>query len=983
MKIQILNKNIENNVAKRYEVDEAPVATEVKNETLDSATVIVSNQEDKIRVEPYDVVALIDEDGDTIKYMCVDTYAETLTCVNPKIYRYEISLFSETKQLEGIVLPNLKITKVWGETRSIYHYIKQYMDEYCPYIRIGTNASNYSFQPKWDYQWAGTNEHPNLFNKFSDECPEMQWNTPTLREVLNDLMMVKDCIPVLKDGRLDYMDLTETNNKNWENDNHINYVTRSKSSEDYVSELQVKLENVTNKSENVNNLVSRVEYCHLSIPDNEATLTNKNMILKTQYPIYNLKSVTLMFPGHGVVEYSGGSSTHVRKWMGADLMNLTDLNGGDNFSIVYEYQNWITKPILYNSTPPSNFSDWAKYQNYSLYYTRGSNEICNLGNTGKWTVIFTGTWTYYVELATKIMDYFSPVVPYGFDTYYYPKWYNLFFKIEYETLNGCLFRASKGDALEHEKIVIDNQTNSMVDSYAQGFLEYQKANRLGNEQLQINARFDNNEVPIKIGDMYEDCVIYQVQYQYFKNHTEVNALATKNYILREYFTGVKSKIRSWAIASGSEALTRHDLIKYYCEFSWNSHRERYGLTNLSENNIGLYFGSPFTSYTAKPLKTCFVRTTDDDGNDYPADLSYSNGTIRSYYCLDLSSRVVGNSLVFTFQFPDNYWAGQSFHTENDFNGNQPESGDKYIELSDLKVDGNNYGLDSSALCGGGVPMHQHRYTNDNGEFVGGEVIFADDINVIPKIFYTDPQINDNIYFSGDSSTKARDDTFIYQIYQRPRVLEWSFKNDGSVYQPAYSYQQLSAVFNFTKDSQEIFNLSVQFEFSSETNDICFSDQWMKRQKSVNAVNNSNSGYRLLIYSADKYNFRNPNELPKTTPVLSYTAKLEVRELENVNSNLNSVLVIVAYEERLKRSTSDDATQVGINISRNACLYLVDENDKPLLAFRNVPIDNIQAANITGTTNEWWPYYAINFNILRTRSKNIYNSDNHYLITGKI
>ena len=37
---------------------------------------------------------------------------------------------------------------------------------------------------------------------------------------------------------------------------------------------------------------------------------------------------------------------------------------------------------------------------------------------------------------------------------------------------------------------------------------------------------------LAISDMYEDCVVYQAQYQYFSDHVEVNALATKNYILR-------------------------------------------------------------------------------------------------------------------------------------------------------------------------------------------------------------------------------------------------------------------------------------------------------------------------------------------------------------------------------------------------------------------------------------------------------------------
>ena len=138
MTIKILNKNLQTlgnySSARTYEIDEAPVLINNKNETLDSMSVIISNLTEPVDIEPYDLVEISEI---TDRYFCVDTATETLTCVNPKIYRYEISLFSETKQLENTILPNLKITAYYGglSRRNVYEYIKQYMDEYCPKIR--------------------------------------------------------------------------------------------------------------------------------------------------------------------------------------------------------------------------------------------------------------------------------------------------------------------------------------------------------------------------------------------------------------------------------------------------------------------------------------------------------------------------------------------------------------------------------------------------------------------------------------------------------------------------------------------------------------------------------------------------------------------------------------------------------------------------------------------------------------------------------
>ena len=978
MEILILNKNSTHPDSSSgwFQVDEGATYTVCFNETLDSGVVTISNLSERISLEPFDIVYI--RYYNITKMLCVDTYTEIMECVNPKTYKYEIHLFSETKQLENVILPNLKITKVWGQTRSIYYYIT----EYCPYIRVGTDENNYTYQPM--FKWNAADGNLLSLKKFDDiECPEMQWNTPTLREVLNDLMMAADCIPTIVDGNLYFMDLTKTR-IDATNNACINYVTRSRSSEDYISELQVPLVNVTNKSDNANNVVTKVEWCHLNLPDDDATMTTKNIVLKTRYPIYNLKSVKIMFPASQTYSDDWGSYSY-KEWYGMDLMDLPASNGTDRFSIICEQQEWITRPIKYNSVAPTNFEDWIKYQNWSLYYTRGSNEISNLGQMNKWTIIFSVNWVFWQVLTAKIMQ---TIRNYG--TGSVPTFYNMFFKVEYETLEGCVFRASKGDNPGHERVIIDNQTNSYVDSYNQGFLEYQKANRLGNEQLQINARIENLANNIEIMDIYEDNIIYQAQYQFYNNHIEINALATKNYILRDYFTGVKSKIRSWKIASGSEALTRHDILKYYCEFSYYSHPEISGLSGLMQTNIAHYFLTPLQDYNAQPIITSFVRTSDSDGVDYPADLD----NIKSYYNLDLMSRIVGNSLVFTFEFLDNYWAGQSMHTEADYNGNAPARGtgsgqEVYIKNDDIKQVNNVIALDSDALYGGGAPMYQHRYTDDNGENEGGELILADGIKVVPAvtidiggtpvdIYDDDPEVGDSWYLNNAVTSAAKN--FIYYIYQRPRVVENNFKWSGAQSSTNdYDYARIRIPFTFAKDSQEITNISAQFEFSSETNDICFSKKWLSRQKAINTNNNSNDNFVLCRFPSSSYNFRKPDERPNTSQMLDV---LNVAMGYRLHASGTSAQLIFAIMDDYNYSGASEASNAARAYAHNTCFYLCDQaNGDILLAFNNVP--EAKASAVEVSAGVYKPCIILYMNILRTRNKNIYDSDNHYLIVDEI
>lgn len=982
MKLKILNKNltVENDYssAEIFNIDDGFTLTETKNETLDSATLVISNMTKKIEMEPYDLVYLLNDNGTRRKTMCIDTYTETMICVKPTIYRYEISLFSETKQLEGIVLPNLKITSLKDAQtqRSVSYYIDQYFDEYCPKKRKALSPEGYSWVKKWEM----IDSFPNKF--YNTECPEMQWNTPTLREVLNDLMMVCDCIPILKNGILSYMDLTESPTTNPDEledvseDSHINYVTSSKSSEDYVSELQVKLENVTNKSKEVNNLVTHTEYFPFECSDNNATLMSNNILAKTRYPIYNLKSVKIMFPSRYVYDEQTPSQKKY-EWIEADLMNLTDDSSDTPFSLIYEYEEWLTKKILYSDITLSsnNMRGWTEYQNWTLYYQRGGNEITGWNNSSRFWFV-TYFWLEQLQQGLTVaqanshsfVHLHSAVAPLTA-----VKYFNFLFKIEYETLEGCVFRASKGEHAINDRVIIDNQTNSYVDSYSQGFLEYQKANRLGNEQLQINARYpiEYDGHQIQIGDSYQDTIIYQCEYQFFKDHIEVNALATKNYILREYFTGVKSKIRSWAIASGSQALTRHDLIKYYCEFSYNQHCELYGLDEINNNsnyNISEYLLSPFTEYEANPLDVAFVRTYTITYLPGPQPENYNyyppfnpNTAEASHYSIDLMSRVVGNSLVFTFEMLDNYSAGKSFNTVED-----EEYSNIEIAKTDIEVQSEILSLNSQSivrLISGeeitqGIPLHQYPYTNNKGEFDGGEIILSDGLTL------GNVKSGDEWYDGSNLNSDSVD--FLYGAYQLPRV--YSSNTSG--------HEIINIPFKYKKDSQEITNISAQFEFCSDTTDIAVGKEFILQQQAVSVTDNDSQYLRwaMKIYPKNKYDFRRPDVLPEWT-LNGYDLKINI--VNNANCKTQSWL---QFSFDTNRTTYDEVEAIKKEL-KNKCFYIYKyeyadyphsvDDVKVLLALNNIKsfYDYFDT-----TSGHYFLEFSVSLNILKTRNKYIYGED---------
>ena len=730
MKLKILNKNnlinpelpLDSKYAvsnlKEFEIVEGSVYKKNYNETLDSYIAKITNLSKRIDIEPYDEVVLMDTNTNSVfgiskSYtMLVDTYHETMVSVNPKIYDYEIHLFSKTKLLEGAICPNLSITpKRTGEKLPIYFYIAEYMRLYCPKKRVLVNGSI-------EYQSIIKMPSNAEFKaKFADSAPELQWNTPNLREVLNDLFIIKDCIPIVNaDNELDFLDLTKENN-DITNEPTINYIERSQSSDDYVSEIQMNMQNVMNTS--IDGVKNTVTTCERLAFNAENYLANSdNVILKTNYPILRVKHLWLYFVGNilNIKTLDAGQYVILKT-------DLCDIQGG-NF--VKEKDEYDTLPVIYRiGDVPDSIAGKSNTQNYCIYYTRYTNQISGFTTqTKNETFLWFDTGVNNTIQLLKNVCTSIAYAPDGFEVKsdfdfanINNKYFSSFFQIEYETTTDSVFRAAKVDKPINNRVIIDNQTNSFVDAYTQGRLEYQKANRLGNPVLNINQRVLSNERLIDIGDYYIDgddkYIVYSVEYQIYKDHTEVNAAATKDYILKNYFVGVKQKVRTWVNAK-DEALERHDLKKVYCEFAEEDSIYNDGDIALTNDLL-----SPILVNETKthPIKSCWVFTKNGETR-YPNNYAY--------YSIDCLARVIGNSIVLTTGFKDNY----TVSVTPDINALFPNGSTQYIEM--MKGNVYSYPVISDDITKsiknngyGGIPLANNKYVDIDGNFDRISILYND------------------------------------------------------------------------------------------------------------------------------------------------------------------------------------------------------------------------------------------------------------------
>lgn len=758
----IEGKNLVNGVPKVFDISEGAVFAENHNETLDSGTIIIPHLSDKIEIEPFDVVVI---SGDNInnKRLCVESYNCIQTSLKPAIYRYEITLMSETKILEGFLCPNLSIRKVIGQTRSVKYYLQQYIDEYGPKILVSGNYVN---------KFTLSDDVLLRFNNV--ECPEMQWNQPTLRDVLNDLMMVDDCLVILRNNIIYLLDISvEGTEITDEQKEGINYITESQSSTDYVSELKMNIVNAANNS------IPKGPYhtiTDLNLPfdqnmvvenigfrnDDSYLLTTENMRLQTQYPIWKLFFCEINFKVDATITYTRESEG---PYYPEHTINTT-LDAGmilkDSYvDYIPEYGEWQTKDVYYGAWSLSDVALSNQYRNTCLYFVRGQKNIENFNTKVENQFLFIHNTLSVFDLIlnnpeceqtleANAIEYFNNNKP-VYDAVYKSvsasttlSYKTATFKVSYEPIDECVVRISKTPFQRHTRYIVDNQTNSYIDVNRQGLLEYMKAKRLGNKLALINGRYEVAESNIpQLTNKINDKIIFRKEISVYNDHIDVNYQATENYILRDYFTGVKSKLRSWRVVGGSEALLRADLIKFYV----NDNIETVDTEDAyipSWNNVNAYLLA---------FKYCAIQFNTEFDGIRPKKPKY-NGTEINVDAIftEFTRYVMGNSVIFTIRMKDNRYFSN------------------YVS--------NYSGTDSR------VEQKGIGYTDDNGEIIGGTIYFYDEAD--------SPEYID----ANNAVTRA--------------IKPYCKIND-----------EYSAKIPFTihKDNAEITQISIQFEINDEANDI--------------------------------------------------------------------------------------------------------------------------------------------------------------------
>ena len=373
---------------------------------------------------------------------------------------------------------------------------------------------------------------------------------------------------------------------------------------------------------------------------------------------------------------------------------------------------------------------------------------------------------------------------------------NIFFDIKYMPMNSLLVKYAKeikDIPLEIEQL--DTQEASIPSFDTMSNREIEKANRLGNNLYQIHASFLNSlelnslnsYIDFPYGEITDRAIVFSREISVYNNYIDVNYTATKDYVLKEYFTSIQTKYRAYEYISYEKAIERKENIKVYALIDkyFINGDDRLWLGNLNRAN---------NNNEKSLFLTGAIRKTDTNNN--LIRYAYESDTnLITRFKNEVSLPNFKNTMCFNFKDFDNVSAGN------------------YIKNITY----------NEAL--GGLP--QGWYMWNNASMLNRVIGFFSNPHLVSDypVFLTENNININLE----------------KIYNDPKI-NTSFDPNENLYnniyvvnnnEANYSQKILTPNLSIYKNNGEIYNLTLQIEYYTNSNDLA----WTSHFISLNELSN--------------------------------------------------------------------------------------------------------------------------------------------------
>lgn len=254
---------------------------------------------------------------------------------------------------------------------------------------------------------------------------------------------------------------------------------------------------------------------------------------------------------------------------------------------------------------------------------------------------------FYGGLPTQYISYFNdtnsfmswntdPIIysPSGSKSYA-----NMFFSISYQPMNTLNIKYSKNTDIPFSIEQLDTQESaiSSLDDLANN--ETDKINRLGNDILSISQVTSNYNEIQPLNSIIDGHIVFKREISVGLNAYYVNYYASKDYVIKNYFTAIQTKYRAYQYASYESSVVRKENTKIFLEIS-NSY----------------YNGGDKVEYNGTELLTLIQGITTYN-TDKSIEYAVEYLTKDNIYKNDLSISTYKNNMIFSSQDFDNVSQG--------------------------------------------------------------------------------------------------------------------------------------------------------------------------------------------------------------------------------------------------------------------------------------------------------------------------------------
>lgn len=542
----------------------------ILSDTLDTALVIIP-QVTEMEIEPLDRAELHG------KKMYVSAYTrKVVSFESPRVYNYQVELISMTMYLQRIWMPNRSVTQpIVGTKKTIYEVLNNYIAVYAPSLSLSMD----------------------LYDKtYNVTCPEVQWNAPSLYEVMNDLLSVVGCVVTMTD--YDVVSVIDINARGSAIDeSKLNNFEVFQSVETYANEIESNVSNAVYRKRNVKTF-------EIITPrtTQDAMLTTDNAELILSKPVYAIDKI--------------------------ELAVYTDVSGVVDIDIT---DHVVEKTVYdtYYSSAEIGIVNGTNYKRNAIYYTEGSNVIKGLSYSEPSYLGFSGRKA-IVNIAYDILG-ISSLIDLTLVNSDIPR---IGFRVWYTTQEDVKFTTYKDDTIKNSSILVNNQDTSYVDLSAVGTKNKNLVNQMANRENVIYGRYETEGDIPELGDTIDSYVLVESEVAYHQGYFQFTGKLYDNYVMQNMYVQLKNKRRFLQITSAKDSFLSRHLNKYILTFSL-SQLTKYA---IFENYL-LHFGR--TLYFPEMVEMSFV---------------YAD-TITRTLAITPSIHVIGNAILVSIEMVDNNNAG--------------------------------------------------------------------------------------------------------------------------------------------------------------------------------------------------------------------------------------------------------------------------------------------------------------------------------------